>query len=265
MGISIRSVIEAIRLPSGAAERTVDGLLTGNPGGEAKGIAVTFLASREVLEKAAALGANLVISHEGIFYSHWWERREALSADPVYQAKCKTLEERGLAVYRHHDAMHRRAPDEIIEGLLDALDWKRHETKALRAASVVELPETTLDEVIGHIKSKLGIRYIRFAGDGALRCRRVGLLPGYCGTGEQAIPLIAREGLDLVVYGEGPEWETPEYVRDALFQGRNLGLAALGHAESESPGMERFARKLRGMFPEIPVHFIGHGPAFKLK
>lgn len=265
MGVSIRGVTEAIELPGGTTERTVDGLLYGDPGAKVTGIAVTFLASHEALEKAAGLGANLVISHEGMFYSHWWEKRDALAADPVYLAKCRMLEESGLAVYRHHDAMHRRVPDEILEGLLEALDWKRHEVKALRAASILQLPGPSLDEMLAHIQTRLALRYLRCAGDGEMRCRRVGLLPGYCGTGDTVLPLAARESLDLVVYGEGPEWEAPEYARDALFQGGRLGLIALGHAESESPGMELLARRLRGMFPGTPVHYIGHGPVFQLK
>jgi putative NIF3 family GTP cyclohydrolase 1 type 2 len=263
MGTRIREIIEAIQAPPGSIERTVDGLFCGNPDDEVKGIAVTFLASQEVVENAAAFGVNLIISHEGIFYSHW-DRREMLKDDPVYLRKCRLLEETGMAVYRYHDAIHRSRPDGIMEGLLEALDWKRHQTAERRAAAVVEVPAMTLEEAIRHVKARLGAGYVRFAGEASMACARIGLLAGYCGSGDLAIPLIGDEDLDLVIYGEGPEWETPEYVRDALHQRRSLALIALGHAESEIPGMELFARRLQGMFPAVPVHFVGHGPALGL-
>ena len=85
---------------------------------------------------------------------------------------------------------------------------------------------------------------------------RSGLLAGYRGNGATAIPLFEQEQLDLIIAGEGPEWETPEYVKDAVHQGKRRALILLGHAESEEPGMEALAEQMRAEFPSIPVHFI---------
>ena len=95
-----------------------------------------------------------------------------------------------------------------------------------------------------------------------MTCKRIGVLVGYRGGGEQVIPLFENEGFDLVIYGEGPEWETPEYVRDAVRQGKKKGLLVLGHAESEMPGMRFLARELQDKFPGIPVHFLPQEPIF---
>lgn len=95
-----------------------------------------------------------------------------------------------------------------------------------------------------------------------MKCRRIGILVGYRGTGEMTIPLFHQENLDLMVYGEGPEWETPEYVRDTIQQGRQKSLLVLGHAESEIPGMEYVASILREKFPDIPIHHISQSPLF---
>ncbi|MMZ65710.1 hypothetical protein D1872_281350 [compost metagenome] len=56
--------------------------------------------------------------------------------------------------------------------------------------------------------------------------------------------------------GEGPEWETPEYVGDSIAQGMGKVLFLLGHAVSEGPGMEAIARGLQDDFPDVPVHYI---------
>ena len=78
------------------------------------------------------------------------------------------------------------------------------------------------------------------------------------------IPLIESKKLDLVIYGEGPEWETPEYIRDAVYQQSGGAIIALGHAESEMPGMKYIAEMLKQSFPDIPVKFIPQAPVFKI-
>ncbi|MNI82276.1 hypothetical protein D3C73_1389700 [compost metagenome] len=89
-------------------------------------------------------------------------------------------------------------------------------------------------------------------------------MAGYRGGGSLTIPLFQAERLDVILYGEGPEWETPEYIRDALYQGRQKGLLVLGHAESEAPGMKALARSIGRQFPQVPVHFLKDGPVFTI-
>jgi putative NIF3 family GTP cyclohydrolase 1 type 2 len=214
-------------------------------------------------EKAKALGVNLIISHEGIFYNHWG-KTGFLESDPVYMQKCSTIHENGMAIYRHHDYVHRSLPDIITAGLLRSLGWKDYETENLPAASIVELPYSTVQDVIKHVKSCLGIEFIRYIGDLSTACSRIGILVGYRGGSELAVPLFHNKNLDMLIYGEGPEWETPEYARDALFQGKNKSLIILGHAESEMPGMEYIAELIKKKLPEIPVHFIPQSPVFQI-
>ncbi|MNW69316.1 NIF3 (NGG1p interacting factor 3) [compost metagenome] len=78
------------------------------------------------------------------------------------------------------------------------------------------------------------------------------------------IPLFEQDGLDLIIAGEGPEWETPEYVKDAAAQGRNQALIMLGHAESEAPGMKLLAERLSQQFLGLPVHFVQDRPVFQI-
>ncbi len=68
----------------------------------------------------------------------------------------------------------------------------------------------------------------------------------------------------MAITGEGPEWETPEYVRDALAQGKKRALIALGHGESEQPGMKYLAAILRERFPGLAVHFIPERSVFQI-
>lgn len=76
--------------------------------------------------------------------------------------------------------------------------------------------------------------------------------------------MYEQESLDLVIAGEGFEWEVPEYIRDAGQQDRNRALLMLGHAESEAPGMKLLAARLAGQFPQVPVQYIQEKPVYQI-
>lgn len=263
MNVYIRDVLDALTSSVGSLKNTVDKLEYGSPDSLVTGVAVTFLACQEVVEKAKELGVNLIVSHEGMYYSHW-DRRQAFSMDPIYRDKCRVLEEGNIAVFRYHDYIHKFTRDGIMEGLLHSLGWKNYEIVNEPDFSVLEIPESTLQGVILYMKERLNIPWVRYIGDLQMPCRRIGLFVGYRGGGDTVIPLVEKENLDVVIYGEGPEWETPEYIRDAVAQGKQKALVVLGHAESEMPGMEYLAQWLQAKFPSIPVHFVPQKPVFQL-
>jgi putative NIF3 family GTP cyclohydrolase 1 type 2 len=255
MPITVQYILDKLMEPVNHIQNTVDTLKTGNPATEVKGIATAFMATHKVIEQTITLGANLLITHEGIYFSHH-DHTESLEKDPVYNEKRRLIMESGLAIYRFHDYWHRYKPDGIMAGLIQALDWQSYIVENQPAATILSIPPRTLGEISEHIKGRLGLQYLRFAGDLEMKCTRIGLLAGYRGGGGLCIPLYEQESLDLIIYGEGPEWETPEYVRDANDQGKQRNLIVLGHAESEEPGMRYLAQSLQTMFPSIPTYFI---------
>lgn len=255
MPITVQNVLDKLMEPVEHLQNTVDTLKSGHPTTQVKGIATAFMATHKVIEETIALGANLLITHEGIYFSHH-DHTEFLEKDPVYKEKRRLITESGLAIYRFHDYWHRYKPDGIMAGLIQALDWQSYIVENKPAATILSIPSMTLAEISEHIKGRLGIQFLRFAGDLSMKCTRIGLLAGYRGGGSLCIRLYEQEDLDLIIYGEGPEWETPEYVRDANDQGKQRNLIVLGHAESEEPGMSYLAQCLQTMFPSIPIYFI---------
>nr|WP_324617830.1 Nif3-like dinuclear metal center hexameric protein [Cohnella cholangitidis] len=262
IAITIQDVIDALTAPVGAIKNSVDRLIAGNPTTVVTGIAVAFMATRQVLEKAHRSGINLIITHEGTFYSHFDSTETLLANEPVYVAKKQFIDRSGLAIYRFHDGLHRYQPDGIIEGLILELGWHAFVTEHLPHATIVTLPPYTVGEIAEHVKNKLGIGVLRSSGNSSMNCERIGILAGYRGGGELAIPLFERHNLDLVLYGEGPEWETPEYVRDAIHMSRRKALLVLGHLESEQPGMKLLAERLGVLFPGFLVEFYPVEPVF---
>ncbi|WP_028610117.1 Nif3-like dinuclear metal center hexameric protein [Paenibacillus harenae] len=262
MTIRISDVISKIMEPVGPLAHTVDGLEAGEPDSEVRGIVTTFMATQEVIEQAVAAGANLIISHEASFYCH--QNPIISDHDPVYAEKLKLITESGIAIYRCHDYVHRYNPDGITAGLLRALGWDSVVDEHKPAAAIVTIPAMTVRETAEYVKGKLGISYVRTVGDLSAVCTRIGLSVGYRGGGALSIPLFEQEKLDLIITGEGPEWETPEYVRDAAHQGKKKALILLGHAQSEEPGMKALAARLEGDFPDIRVRFISGKHSFQI-
>ena len=106
------------------------------------------------------------------------------------------------------------------------------------------------------MKRSFGSERVRVVGHGDMPCSRVGLMLGALG-GRSQIEML-RE-VDVIVVGEVREWETTEYVRDALVQkSRAVGLIAVGHALSEEPGMAWLAEWLT---PRLPGYRVVHTAA----
>src|SRR5580693_8872564 len=71
-GPSASQVIEKIKQNVGVPWRTetVDRFVAGDPEVPVKGVATTMMATLDVLQRSAAAGKNLVITHEPTFWLH---------------------------------------------------------------------------------------------------------------------------------------------------------------------------------------------------
>jgi putative NIF3 family GTP cyclohydrolase 1 type 2 len=179
----------------------------------------------------------------------------------VLEAKRALLKKHRLVVWRFHDLAHCRRPDVVTEGLVAALGWQKHQ-RSDRPATFV-LPSTSLRALALELRRKLDARAVRVIGKLDARVARVGLLAGASDAANQ-IRLLARADVDVLVVGESREWETVEYARDAVAQGRPKALIVLGHVPSEERGMEAAAAWLRTFVPEVPVQYLPAGDPFQL-
>ncbi|GLX68697.1 Nif3-like dinuclear metal center hexameric protein [Paenibacillus glycanilyticus] len=263
MPLTIQHIIDELCGTVPPIANTVDILMAGQPDVEVRGIAVSFMPTYEVVEQAIASGANLLITHEPLSYSHRHEPA-LVEDDPVFRKKQQLIEDSGIAIFRYHDYCHRKQPDIIMTGLLAALNWESNLAEMLPIAAIVELPSMNVTEIAAYVKQQLGMPFLRLTGNPAALCKRVGILVGYRGGASTAIPFMREHALDLLVVGEGPEWETPEYIRDAAFQGQAKALLTLGHAESEEPGMRALSEELKQLHSELPVEFIPIQPIFQI-
>jgi putative NIF3 family GTP cyclohydrolase 1 type 2 len=260
--LTARDVVERIKQNIGVpwAEQTVDTFKDGDPATPVTGIAVTMMATLDVLQRAAAAGANLVLTHEPTFYDHQ-DRIDVLEreSDAVTAAKRAFIREKGLVVVRMHDHWHRRKPDGIAIGMIRALSWEEY--RRPESELLFTMPTTTLNDLAARIRERLRAPTLRVVGDPRLAISKVALAPGFAGfpAHRQA---LRRDDVEVLVIGEAHEWETVEYVSDAIAAGRKKALVVIGHIPSEQAGMEEFARWLGTFVKEVPVTLVAASDPF---
>lgn len=250
-GLTAKDVIERIRKNVGVPwrEQTVDTIKSGSPGTSVKGIAVTMMATLDVVQRAAAAGRNLVITHEPTFYSHE-DKTDALQDDPTFQFKQAFLDKHEMVVFRFHDHWHAHHPDGIATGMVQALGWEK-QTDPQNSRQFL-FDGITLASLSKQIEDKLKIRTMRVIGDPKLPVRTVAGNWGYAGS----LRPFTRPDLDVLIIGEAREWELIEYAADAITSGRKKGLIVLGHIPSEQAGMLNCTNWLKTFISEVPIEFV---------
>ena len=246
-----RQIVDRIRQHLGIRwnEKTYrDVFHAGDPDGLVRGIASTFMSNLDVFQRAHAKGLNFVISHEPTF----WSDEDAIAPlrnDPLYKFKRSYIEQNGMMIFRLHDHWHARKPDGIFEGWNRALDWEKYLVPGDNRSW--DLPPTTLGAVARHVTESLGTRSLRLVGDPDLAVRRVGR-----GAHTRAGNMAALPRVDALLVSEAREWDSIEYVRDAVLAGEKKGLILISHEAGEEAGMDNFASWLKIFVTEVPVEFI---------
>jgi len=246
-------------VPGGVKTNTVDTLKAGSPDTKITGIVTTMFANIAVIRNAIDLGANFIIAHEPTFYNHQ-DDTDWLLNDAVYRYKVNLLKQHNIAVWRNHDYIHSLMPDGVTTGVLAKLGWQKYADQGI--PNIITLPKTTLKGLIGHAKAKLNIEKVRYIGDPVQKCSRVLLMPGAAG-GTTQIEAIGKYKPDVLIVGEISEWETAEYVRDALAKGDNLSLIVLGHIASEEAGSEFMLNWLKEKVPGIKATHVPSGNSLR--
>jgi putative NIF3 family GTP cyclohydrolase 1 type 2 len=263
MSTTIQQVIDILResVPVELPVSTVDTFKCGDPSRPVSGIVTTFIATVEVIRKAAALGANLIVTHEPTYFNHR-DKTAWLKKDPLYKAKRKLLDENGIAVWRFHDGWHSVNPDGILTGVVQQLGWQAYQDA--QQPYFFHLPRRSLGALVTEIKKRMGSRVLRVVGKEGSICGNVAFMPG-SDSGEHQVQVLGIPEVEVLLCGEAPEWQTAEYVRDALAFDQNKALIVLGHEPSEEAGMAYLAEWLKARFTDVPVTHVPAGEPLSLR
>jgi putative NIF3 family GTP cyclohydrolase 1 type 2 len=252
-------IIARLRAAFGPAwrETPTDAFHAGDSNVGVTGVATTVMSTFGVLQRAAAAGRNLIITHEPTFYTGN-DNVTDLTNDPVYLRKLSFIKENRLAVFRFHDNWHARRPEPMTQALAEFLGWGS--MRSSDEPDVFVIPPTTIRGVAALIEEKLDVRSYRVIGQGGTSVTRVGFLPGTPPSSTAASRLLPR--VDLILAGEQREWEGVYYAQDTVATGAAKGMITLGHAISEDPGMKRCADWISTFVSDVPVEWIPAGEPF---
>ena len=258
--MSAAGIIAEIIKNTGAAikPKTVDVIKEGNPETPVTGIVTCMFATMDVLKQAVGKNCNLIIVHEPLYYNHLDETTQ-FKDDPVFIEKSRFINDHKLVIWRFHDYIHSLKPDGIESGMVAKLGWGKYIVNG--STHQFLLPETTLKEILSYLKQIFPKNAFYVVGKPEMKLTGVRLSVGAPGSMNH-IRLLEEKSTDLLIAGESPQWETYEYMRDAVSQNRNKAVIFLGHIASEEAGMDYCSAWLKGFIKNMPIYFIESGPSF---
>jgi dinuclear metal center YbgI/SA1388 family protein len=189
--------------------------------------------SRELFERAGAVGAQLVLVHHGIFW-----RNEPLVVDRRLKGRLEALFAANLTLAAYHLALdaHPELGNNVL--LADLLGAKRDGQFADIGAGARFAEPVTIEELASRLRKATEREPLVFA-EGPEQISRVAVVTGGGGT---RLVEAAHEGYDALVTGEPEE--------PALHTARELGIHFLagGHYATETFGVQALAARLADEF-----------------
>ncbi len=227
----------------------------GNPDQELFGVAVSWMATGEVIQKAASSGCNLLIVHEDLFYHVETEHDKVPEDKKVPNLKRKELlEKTNMVVYRIHSPWDRKERIGTLDAFISFLGWET-EKRDFPWVKVCILPKArSIEELAEELKEKIGLKGIWANSSLDRKVRRVGVAVGGFGLWTYWVQTLADMGAEVIVVGE-----THEYV--ALFAKEyGIDIIEVSHSTMENVGLRKLAEEIANRFPSLNVHFVDVNP-----
>jgi len=238
------------------------GLLAGDPDADAAGVVTCWSPTLAVLDEAARLGANMVISHEPLTWRvcgrdpeanlEWYSERHPTAKIPN-QKRMQFIFAHGLSVYRYHSNWDWAPNYGMVDMLAKRLDLGTT-VEGEAFAPVYVIPPTTARDLLLQARKNLQTGPFRVVGDPERVVTRVAICQGGFGQMFTFAEVALRGGAKLAFFGEMLDYTIRYCVAT------NLSVIELGHYTSEDPGMLGMCEFLRERLPhDIPVTHVHSG------
>lgn len=228
----------------------------GDPQIEVKGLLVTWMATMEAIQYAAANGCNFIISHESLHfpYAHINPGLENYITWTTNRLRLTALAKHDLTLYQCHTTADRFS---IFGDAVERLGLGKWDP-AQGYTQVFPIEPIRLRDLVNLVKERMQMDTLRVCGDPEMTVSRVGCPWGGVGLSLNVsfIEATIALGADCLIAGETDEYAL-RYAWDA-----GVPMIETSHAGSENPGLRRFAEHLQGQFPGLPVLFHEVPPAW---
>lgn len=231
---------------------TDEGIHEGNPETLVKKIMVCWMADVDAIEYAANTGANLIITHESLFYPY-----DILVHGKVpefltwrtNQKRISLLCKNDISVIRAHGSLDKIC---IFDEFASVLQIGTPLISEPGQVNVFEITAAAYGEIINRVKSAMDMKILRVTkGNRDRLIKRIGLPWGGLGlfVNVDYMQRLVDHGCELFIAGE-----TDNYgFRFAIDAG--IDMIETSHETSENPGLKHFTDLLRKEFSRIPVEY----------
>ena len=230
-------------------------------GEDIHGVLFTLDLTFAAIDKAIALGANLIITHHPAMYGKINHAR--IDADDLTERKMLKCIRNGISVISMHlnlDCAPNGIDESLASGICDsAMAINPQEGVLTRCLSIMDkvedagygraynVQETTLSALVAQMKTTFETNRILVYGDGDKSIHRVA---SFCGAGadDKAVVFAKKEGVQAIV--------SSDFKHHVLTAAVESGLAVivLTHYASENYGFKKYYKKIRQQM-EIPCEY----------
>lgn len=271
--MKISEVIEKLKAfhPPIDETHTTDVVKYGDPEQDCSGIVITCFASVHVIREALRLGANFIIVHEPLFWTHE-DETAWLENSTVFKEKTALLEDGQIVVWRDHDHIHGGDPghdlkhmDYIFYGIMKELGWEDYKLDYPNKPLLFKIPETDAESLGRELIEKIGLKGLRILGDRHAKVSKVFLCEHIREQDPEEKEKILKtewEDIDALIPLEIIDWTLPAFVRDCSQLGHPKVMYNIGHFNLEELGMKYMSHYLPRLVGDIPVHYVSSGDAY---
>ena len=229
-----------------------NGLEFGSQDSKVSGIVTCWSPTSIVIEKAVSYDANLIISHEWLFYEYtgnkWLENESWTFAKQVNLRRLQLLSRSNVSVLKYHSNWD-IAPGGTADSFGEYLGFKNLVEKGKLIRVYKEKP-ISLAKLADQVAKKLEMVRVEVSGDLNKKVEYVGTAIGGLGQILTYSDDFTPSQAEVLVFGEMLEY-TKIYTRESGYS-----YIATSHEISEMPGMLKLTTLLRRKFPQIMVNYL---------
>ena len=241
-------------------DRTVDGILVGDPEKEIQKVLVTWMPSFDAIKKAVADGYDMLLVHEPTFFAH--KEREDMLVKEVGRQKKEFIEAKGLVLMRNHDCWD-RFPDIGIPWAWGSFLGFGDKPAAQGGNNFLhryDIDPITVDGLAKHVAEKtsaIGEPAVQVIGDGSRVVSKVGSGTG-CACNTETYMDMGCE-VSIVCDDGSIYWRTIQLAKDS-----DHPVIRVNHGTSEEPGMVTMTQYVNDTFGGVSADHLPHGCCFRL-
>lgn len=228
-----------------------NGLEFGSLDDEVRGIMTCWSPTSQVIEETVSNDANLVVSHEWLFYEYtgnrWFENEKRTFAKQANLKRLQLLSRKNVTVLKYHSNWD-IAPGGTADSFGEYLGFKNLIKKG-RLIRVYKEKPILFKELAILVAGKLNLS-VEVAGDPNRKMRYIGTAVGGLGQIFTYSDDFANSQVEVLIFGEMLEY-TKIYTLESGY-----AYIMTSHEASEMPGMLKLTALLRKKFPEISISYL---------